>query len=475
MKSGLAISDLKGKRVLVMGLGLHGGGVETVKFLLKEGASVTVTDLRKRRDLAPSLKKLNKYKCIGWVLGKHRKSDFLKNDLIVKNPGVVPDSPYLIFARKHGIPVTTDVGIFFRRFPGKIVGITGTRGKSTAAYLIWRFMGGKFRRRVHLGGNIRKSVLPILATAKKGDYAVLELSSFQLEDLSKERTKRKSPEIAVITNLLPDHLNWHKTFKNYLRAKSYLFAFQKKGNYIFANPADKTVRKLVGNTHSRVIFPILPKKLRELVSSKIGKHYEPVAALALAVARYLGVPQGSAVKELERFGGLPGREEKIAVRRGVRFINDTTATIPEATLAALNRFSDKKENLILIAGGSDKKLNFRTLVKKIKEKVKRLILLPGSASEKIKKGLKTVNYETQKIHRVRSMKEAVKTANRLAQKGDWVILSPGAASFGLFLNEFDRGDQFVKEVLRLNPHTFPRGIKPRGKDDATVTPRKVWG
>lgn len=458
-----------------MGLGLHGGGVETVKFLLKEDASVTVTDLRKRRDLAPSLKKLKKYKSIGYILGKHRKSDFLNCDIIVKNPGVAPDSPYLVFAKKHGIPVTTDVGIFFRRFPGKIIGITGTRGKSTAAYLIWRFLQKKIRGRVHLGGNIRKSVLPILAAAKKGDYAVLELSSFQLEDLSKERMhpvrspmrhrrignpdvpsgltsngmKRKSPEIAVITNILPDHLNWHKTFENYVRAKSYIFAFQRKGNYIFANTTDKTVRKMVRNSRSRVIYPVLPKKLRELVSSKIGKHYEPVVSLALAVAKHLGVPQRNTLRELARFSGLPGREEEIAVRRGVHFINDTTATIPEAAIAALDRFGRTAGNIVLIAGGSDKKLNFGTFIKKIRAHVKILILLPGLASEKIKKGLKTVNYEAQKIYKVRSMKEAVKMANRLAQKGDRVILSPGAASFGLFLNEFDRGDQFVKEVLQL--------------------------
>lgn len=450
----------RGKKVLVMGLGLHGGGVETVKFLLKEGASVTVTDLRKRRDLAPSLKKLKKYRHIRYVLGKHRKSDFLKSDLVIKNPGVTPDSPYLVFAKRYGIPVTTDVGIFFRRFPGKIIGVTGTRGKSTCAYLIWLLLQKKLRGRAHLGGNIRKSVLPILAGANQKDYAVLELSSFQLEDLAQERKGRAPegggarpfqgrPEIAVITNILPDHLNWHKTFKNYLRAKSYIFAFQKKGDYIFANPADETVRKMVKNAHSQVIYPELPQKLHELVSSKIGKHYEPVAALALAVAKHLGVPQKNALKELARFGGLPGREEEIAIRRGVRFINDTTSTIPEAALAALNRFSNEKGNIILIAGGSDKKLNFKTLVKKIREKVKMLILLPGRASEKIKQGLKTMNYETQKIHRARSMEEAVKTARRLAQKGDRVILSPGAASFGLFLNEFDRGDKFVKEVLRL--------------------------
>jgi len=194
-----------------MGLGLHDGGVGTIRFLAGLGARITVTDLRSKKTLAPALNKLKRYKKVRYILGKHRKKDFRNTDLIIKNPAISPNSSYLAVAKKDHVPITSDVGIFFALCKGKIIGITGTRGKSTAAYLIHAFLKSKFEH-VYLGGNIRKSVLEILPNIKKQDWVVLELSSFQLHDLQQDK---KSPHIAVLTAIFRDHLNWHKNFNDY--------------------------------------------------------------------------------------------------------------------------------------------------------------------------------------------------------------------------------------------------------------------
>lgn len=432
-----------------MGLGLHGGGVETVKFLTRKGAKITVTDLRDKKKLAPALLSLKKCKTVKYILGKHRKRDFLRNDIIVKNPGVPPDSPYLKIAKIAGIPVTSDVGIFFKNFPGKIIGVTGTRGKSTTAYLIWKFLQQKYKNKVYIGGNIRKSVLPLLARSGKRDLAVLELSSFQLEDLAQEKISRKSPEIAVLTNIFHDHLNWHKNFKNYIRAKSYIFKFQKPTDYLFVHTDENLIRRTVKSARSKIVRPELPQKLKPLVDTKLGAHYRISVALATSVAKHFRIREKAIWETLKNFRGLEGREEHVATVRGIHFVNDTTSTIPEATIAALERFHKiiaKGKKLILIAGGTDKKLDFKKLAQSIKSLTDRLILLPGTATQKIKLELKNTGENWQLAE---NMGDALKKALRVAHRGDYVILSPGATSFGQFLNEFDRGEQFVNEIHKF--------------------------
>ncbi|TSD03781.1 MAG: UDP-N-acetylmuramoylalanine--D-glutamate ligase, partial [Parcubacteria group bacterium Greene0714_36] len=191
-----------------------------------------------------------------------------------------------------------------------------------------------------------------------------------------------------------------------------------------------------------------PASFKKTVDDNLGVHYRPSVALALAVGRHFGVLESAMKKTLAAFRGLDGRQEDIGVYGGIRFINDTTATIPDAAIAAITRFQKLagKNNLLLIAGGQDKKMDFKKVAATIERSVNMLILLPGTATEKLKKELKKVKI---KISGASSMKDAVHTAYRAAKKGDYVLLSPGAASFGLFLNEFDRGDQFTAEVKRL--------------------------
>ncbi len=438
-----------------MGLGLHGGGVGTVRFLASEGATVTVTDLRTPKELEPALRKLSRLKGITYVLGRHRVNDFKRHELIVKNPGVRHDSKYLAIAEQHSIPITTDIAIFLERSRARIIGVTGTRGKSTTVSLIAAFLKKRYRS-VIVAGNIRTSILSVLPRVKPSSWVILELSSFQLADLQYEMAHSKSilsgkPDIAVITNLMRDHLNWHRSRNDYERAKANIFRYQTKDNDLFINPSDSRLRALVKNARSTVQRPTLQRALRPIVDQNLGRHYRASVGLAIGVARRLGVSTNSIERVLRRFRGLTGRQELVRTIQGVRFVNDTTATTPDATIAAVKHQTallHHKKRLILIAGGADKKLDFREMARVIKAYVKTTILLPGSATPKI---LRLIHRKAElgSILLAPTMPHAVRAAWSSAVSGDIVLLSPGATSFGLFLNEFDRGTQFARIVQSL--------------------------
>ena len=408
----------KNKKVTIMGLGLLGGGVGVAKFFCKQGAEVLVTDLKTKRQLKESVDKL-KGLSIEFVLGKHRKEDFINTDLVIKNPGVPADSPYLKIAKKHKIPIKTDVSIFFDLCQAPIIGITGTKGKSTTATLIYLLLKKKYNK-TFLAGNIGISPLEILSKITEKSKVILELSSFELEDL------KQSPHIAVITTLFPDHLNRYKNFREYIEAKKPIFKYQRKNDILILNYDNPEVKKLASEAPSKVLF---------FRNSCISD--------ALAVAKLFKISKKDIKKVLSNFKGVPNRQELIAAKKGVKYVNDTTATTPQSVILAINTFKKRFPNsrIILIAGGLDKNLNYKNLAEEIKRNVSSLILLPGTASNKIKRELGSF-----KINWARSMKKAVKKAVSLAQKGDIILLSPGAASFNLFKNEFDRGEQFKEAV-----------------------------
>ncbi len=442
------IKYFKQKKVIVMGLGLHGGGVGVVKFLAQQRARILVTDLKTNKELKESLKKIEKFKNIKYILGKHRAGDFKDADLIIKNPGVPRDSKHLKIARKNKIPIETDIGIFLELCPSKkIIGVTGTRGKSTTATLIAKLLSAKYK--TVLAGNIRTSVLEELPKIDKNTIVVLELSSWQLEDA---KNHKKSPWIAVITNIRQDHLNRYKSMKEYIKAKELIFKFQKPDDYLILNRNDNIVRRFNQKSKSKIIFysKNQVKKYQKYIKI-LGKHNLSNISAAIAVAKIFRIKDRDIKKTLENFKGIKGRIEFIKKIRGIKYYNDTTATTSDATVAALYSFP-KEENIILIAGGADKNLNFREMVKEILKRVKFLILLPGTATEKIKQEFRIQNSESR-IHdmsaEVKTMKEAVEIAKRQAERGDIIILSPGCASFGLFQHEFDRGEQFQKCIKNL--------------------------
>ncbi|MBU4274730.1 UDP-N-acetylmuramoyl-L-alanine--D-glutamate ligase [Patescibacteria group bacterium] len=446
----------KNKKITIMGLGLHGGGVGAAKFFCEQGADVLVTDLKTKKQLGKSLDKLKKYK-VRYRLGEHNKEDFINTDLVIKNPAVPLSSPYLKIARDNNIEVDSDVNLFFKLCKVPIIGVTGTKGKSTVATLIYEFLKTEYKNTI-LAGNIGVSPLELLDKIKPDNKVVLELSSFELEDLE------KSPHIAVITAIYPDHLDRYNSMEEYIESKKLIFKYQDQNDYLILNYDDQIIRSFKNQTQSKIYFFSTKEKQNGcyLEGNKIifnndlvcdtadfqlaGKHNISNALAALTVAKILGIENEKIKKIIRKFKGVANRQELIAVKRGVKYINDTTATMPDAVIQALKTF--RGGGIILIAGGQNKGLRYKDLAGEIIKTVNKIVLLPGTASEEIKKELAELKSSVEIIP-VSSMEEAVLKSSQIAKTGDIVLLSPGAASFNLFKNEFDRGDQFGKYVRKL--------------------------
>jgi len=459
----------KNKRVTVFGLGLHGGGVGTVKFLAQAGAKITVTDIKTKEQLTPSIKKLEEYKNVRYVLGQHRMEDFSHTDMIVKSPPIPWNNPYIKHALKHKIPVEMDASLFMRFCHRPVVGITGTKGKTTISTLIYEIFKSAGLNPVKVGVG-QASVLDKLLELKDTSVVVFELSSWRLSALGRNE---QSPHIAVFKNFLPDHLNYYATIGSYLQDKKYIYQFQGPKDYLIINHNDKTLRKLKDEAPSQVINFSLTKyshgqsvflddrwiylndgvdekKVLPLYKLKIrGKHNISNVMAAIGAAHAYGVQLTDIQKAVEQFAGVPHRLELVGEVNSVKYYNDTSATIPEAAISAINAFT---QSVILIAGGSEKELEYTHFAKVVSEKVKDVIFLKGKASEQMKEQLAKVLGSEQKIDTfttVNSMEEAVRVAAQKAQKDDVVLLSPAAASFGIFDNEFDRGEKFRKAVLKM--------------------------
>lgn len=436
----------KGKKVTVMGLGLLGKGLGDAKFLAECGAIVTVTDLKTKEQLASSLNALRRFKNITYVLGEHRLEDFENRDFILKAQGVPLDSPYIAHARAKKIPIWMDDVLFMKLAPWvKIVGITGTRGKTTVTSLIYHILSsfakastgrGKSGKRVHLGGNIKGvATLALLKKAKPGDIAVLELSSWQLQGFGDHKM---SPNISVFTNFMPDHMNYYKNdIKLYFVDKANIFKYQKADDVLII---EKDLAKLISKSYrnkSVVVHqtsPLLEKWKLPLV----GGHNRANVLLAVEAARALKIPLTKIKTAVESFKAVPGRLALAKKIRGIQIYNDNNSTTPEATLAAINSFP--KEKIVLIMGGANKNLDMTALMKELPY-LKQVILLPGTGTDTLP--------STLSAKKITSLQEAVAEAMKSAQKGDIVLFSPAFASFGMFTNEYDREDQFLKIIKKL--------------------------
>lgn len=424
--------ELKGKKVLVMGLGSFGGGVGVTKWLVSQGAIVTVTDLKSAKELNSSINELTDSR-IKFTLDKHDSKDVKKADLIVVNPAVKPDSPYLKIANKNRIPLTTEINLFLERCPAKVIGVTGTNGKGTVIKMIELILRAGIESRatkIWVGGNIGKSLLEDLPQIKPSDVVILELSSFQLHWLSHIRY---SPHIAVITNIAPDHLEWHKTVKNYVGAKSNILRYQTKTDVAVLNWIDKNVKNL--KTKGTVVKIKAPARVKLKVS---GRHNKVNAAIAAQVARIFGIPLTTSHKLLVTFKGLPNALEYIGERKGVRYYNDSEATTVEATAAALRSFPKK---VILIVGGYDKGLPLMPLERLLKKHAKKVYAI-GQTGKKIHEALKG-----KSIH-VGTLSRAMEDIKQSAKRGDIVLLSPAASSYDQFKNLQERGESFKRLVLQ---------------------------
>ncbi len=483
--------NLKNKKVVVMGIGLHGGGVSMIKWLVQQGARVVATDKKTKETLSSSIKKLEKLiknKKVKLIVGRHRLDDFRSANLIIKNPAVPWTNTYIKRAKKNHIKVEMDSSLFFKLCPSKkIIGITGTKGKTTTSYLIEAILK-KAGKRVVMVGTSQTGVMDRLKLIGKKTYVVFELSSWRLSAL---RRHKISPRYAVVTNIYPDHLNYYKTMKGYIQDKMAIVKYQKKNNLAVLNYDNKEVREFANKTKAAVSYYSMKDKYSiiqdvYLEDDKIkyrldsvdgvvcsvdklkilGRHniYNVMAATALAL--HLNISIKTIRRAVVNFKGVPHRLELVGENKLFKAYNDSAATTPESAVAGIDAFLNRavETNIFLIAGGSSKNLDMTLLAEKIvkTDDVKKVVLLKGEATEELLSLLKKMGREEKIVSIVGTMKEAVEKLIEEIEKYDKVnkevsenleitvenilLLSPGCASFGLFDNEFDRGRQFRKEI-----------------------------
>lgn len=433
----------KGKKITVMGLGLLGRGVGDARYLASQGAELIVTDLKTREELAESVEALSGFPNVSFVLGEHRLEDFRDRDFILKAAGVPLNSVYIEEARKARIPIKMSASWFKELSGVPVIGITGTRGKSTVTHMLESILkkaGGK----ILIGGNVRGvSTLALLEEATKEHTALFELDSWQLQGFGEDHM---SPELSVFTTFYPDHLSYYGgDIDAYLADKANIFLYQKPDDTLVLG--EQMALTVIDKYESAIASKIVVAGEKNLPDDWYllipGAHNRYDAALALAAARALGVDDAISKEALESFLGVPGRLELVALTDGITFYNDTNSTTPEATIVALHSLAEEGGALInLIMGGHDKGLEMKNLVELIGESTKHVSLLAGSGTDRVKEMLPDAQVFD-------SLEEAFADALAHSETGDTVLLSPAFASFGMFKNEYDRGDQFTALVKAL--------------------------
>ena len=433
------------KRITVMGLGLLGRGIGDAAFLAECGAEVTVTDLKPADALADSVAKLKDFPNITFVLGEHRMEDFKDRDLVLVAAGVPMDSPYLTHARENGVRLAMSGALFAELSGIPVIGVTGTRGKSTVTHMIHHALSAATGEHVILGGNVRGvSNLQLLKEVTEGSLAVMELDSWQLQGFGWAEI---SPQIAVFTNFMDDHMNYYKgDMDAYFADKANIFLYQDDSDVLVTTPAvferarefAKGKSITLGQQVVLADASVLPE---DALLSMPGEHNRLNAALAYEALRATSLTDEEIFDAFATFPGVPGRLEFMREVGGAKVYNDNNATTPQATAAALRALGNEK-NIVLIAGGADKNLDLSELLTEISSSVKKLILLPGTGTDKLIE-LLAGGVEHQVVE---SLAEAVRAATDAVASGEVLLFSPGFASFGLFKNEYDRNDQFVELI-----------------------------
>lgn len=434
---------LKGKKILVFGIGRQGGGLGDANYLANNGYQVRATDILNEAELghAPS----EYAKGLELSLGGHRESDIDWCDLVIKNPAVPDDHPLIARAKSKGIDVSTSISLFVKYAPVKTIGITGTRGKTTTTTLIYKILEAASPGKVVLGGNIPgSSGLSLFSQCEGKHYAVLELSSFQLHSFHDQRV---SPDYSVVTNLYPDHLNRYVDMASYRSDKEAIVRYQVSPGFTVYN-AENQGSVQIADLSPVTKYPYSSQIASSYQTKLLGQHNQSNISAAITLCRALGVNEETIRRTIENFAGVAYRLEPVRTLNGVTYINDTTATTPVAAKAALTSI---KGDIVLICGGESKKLPQDELIQEIinNDHVKKVILLGSFNLTDFTNALRS-GCPAKIIGQVKSMPEAVTLAHSVSSAGTTVLLSPGFASFDLFKNEFDRGKQFNDAVNELS-------------------------
>ncbi len=437
------IKKLQNKKIAILGLGIENYAL--VKFLLakKVKCMITICDNKSKIELGDRYRTLKNRKNIAWETTKYVYKHLDGFDILFRSPGWPRFDQAIKDAVKMGVELTSPIKLFFTICSTKnIIGVTGTKGKGTTASLVYEILK-KAGRRVWLGGNIGIAPFNFIEKIRKNDWVILELSSFQLEDMT------VSPHIAVIVNFTKEHLapadpynpNYHISSQHYWRAKLNIARWQKRGDKAFVNENLKAKIK-------RYVFKgrIIYFSKSNFKTRLIGEHNKENLGAAIKLAESLEIKNRIIKKVAESYKGLEHRLEFVRKARGIAYYDDSFATTPESAIIALKSFSCP---VILLAGGAEKNSDFKELAREIKKRVKFTILFKGEAMARIKKNLLRLKIPKSKIRPVESMKEAVKFARVKAGKGDVVLLSPACASFGMFKNYKERGEMFKKEVRKI--------------------------
>lgn len=434
-------NKFKGQRVLIFGLGLNQGGVGSAQFFAKQGAEVKVTDLKSKEALKPSIDQLKSFPHIEYFLDGHRNEDIDWADLIIKNPAIKPGNSYIDYALAHGKQVEQDMGIFLNFVkPQQIIGITGTKGKSTSVSLIYEVLKGS-QKDVVLAGNIGTSVLETIPYIKESTLVVLELSSFQLEAFEQYKV---SPHWAMITNIYSDHLNYYKTMDEYISAKRIIGKCQTNSDYLFLRKNDLFTNKedFLKYLNGKIIYFSKDDLPKDFHPTLVGEHNLENIAAAYSLTNTFGLDEKNILDVLSQFKGIPFRMELIKVWHGVKIYNDTTATGPDAGMKALQTLP----NSILIAGGMNKNMPYQEYVKVLEKFAKRVFFLIGDSTDEIRRLMKKKELIAGTYDDFEKLLADVKST---VKPGDTILFSPAATSFNLFQNEFDRGRKFNTAVEKV--------------------------
>jgi UDP-N-acetylmuramoylalanine--D-glutamate ligase len=440
--------ELKNKKVLLMGLGILGGGAATARWLVEQGAVLTVTDMKGEEALKPSLEKLTDLAGkIKFVLGEHKEEDFLNNEIIVINPDVPADNKFVELARKSGKQIENELTLFYKFCPSRqIVAVTGTRGKTTTTNWIYHLLKSTDANTFIIGNSPEKPFLQEIKNVDENSFVVLEVPSYQLELVDESNFK---PHIAIITNLYRDHINRHKSMEEYAKAKGHIFKGQTEGDFLILNKNDEWTNFFITQNPKSKILLFSEDDLigdKEEFIKMWGEHNLQNWSVASLVALTLGIPAEKIKEQIPNLPQIKFRQEKVFDNGNLAIYNDTTATSPEGGIAAIERFAEG--GAVFICGGTDRELEFGKWAEVVREMVKprNLILLSGSATEKMKKEL-----SWDEFNEFDYLEECFKKALEIAKGNSKtnIIFSPGAKSFEKFKNEFDRGEQFNALVKGL--------------------------